>query len=104
MKRCRNYDQCREGMPAYFNPEVSEFNPHTKEWLPPICDACYGYEPEPDAIIKVEPRYIHLEPQAHMTRIKKLEEDVLSLRNYLTKKHHPTPPQKKKKFKTYDDK
>jgi hypothetical protein len=100
--RCKYYDQCREGMPTYFNPEVSEFNPHTKEWLRPICDTCYEYKPEPEAIVKVEPRYIPVEPQAHMTRIKKLEEDVISLRNYLTKKHHPTPPLKKKRFTKYE--
>lgn len=94
--RCKDYDWCREGMPVYFNPEASEYNPHTKEWLRPICDTCNGYEPEPAPIIQVERRYIPIEPQAHMTRIKRVEEELTSIKNYLTNKHHPIPPLKKK--------
>lgn len=96
MTRCKFYDKCREDMPPYFNPEVSEYNRRTKEWLRPICNTCSEYEPEPEAIVRIEPRYIILDPQAHMTRIKAVEEKMLTLENALTKKQfHPTPPLKR---------
>lgn len=50
------------------------------ECLPPI-------EPlEPQLAIEFEAHHIPVEPQVHMTRIRRLEEDLEGLRNYVIRK------------------
>lgn len=48
-------------------------------------------------VSKTKTQYIPIEPQAHMTRIKAVEEKMHTLQNALTRKQfHPTPPLKRK--------
>jgi len=53
----------------------------------------------PEPIIEPEVHHIPVEPRAHMTRIRKLEEDLEGLRNYIIKKQ--APPLKKTKTYKY---
>jgi hypothetical protein len=55
-------------------------------------DNSISYQQEVKQAKPPEPHFVPVEPQAHMTRIKKLENRVLGIENFLTRK---TPPLKK---------
>jgi hypothetical protein len=54
---------------------------------------------KPEPIIEYEPYPIPIEPREHMTRIRKLEEDLEGLRNYVVKNVSQRTP--KREYKTY---
>jgi hypothetical protein len=54
---------------------------------------------KPEPIIEYEPYPISVEPRGHMTRMRKLEEDLEGLRNYVIKNIGQRTP--KRKYKTY---
>jgi len=59
------------------------------EMMPPLAPPI-----APEPIIEPEVHHISVEPREHMTRIRKLEEDLEGLRNYVVK--NPRTPQRKK--------
>lgn len=84
-----NCQRCQEQLYPE-NPEVPQYNPHTKKWLPPLCQGCLQSQAPEEVIAGLEDRVGNLQavsaesgrvPRRYYDQFQQIHGELAYLRN-----------------------